>query len=160
MSETEFFSASRRNSRAALSEAEVAAVARLLQDTRDRARRREAALRDDGRLAVKRALNAATRTLFAGASPDFNALAQKVAGEVTPEVTALKLAGGAFDDIGEVVKVPRHVGLLDQVTALEGYVEILDWLHWLGLLEKIGAISPLVTDDPPFARELWWGEDA
>ncbi|CAN7665368.1 hypothetical protein LJR225_005325 [Phenylobacterium sp. LjRoot225] len=153
MSETELQGARRRNPRLALTQAEDAAVARLLQETKDRALRRENALRDPRRLDVKRALNVATRELFAKASPDFRALADKLADQLKPGLAALKGAGEGFDRIDEAVKLLHRADLTDRITQQETFLELRDWQR---MLEKIGGF-PFVVE-PPFARELWWGE--
>ena len=153
MSRKETQGSARSNSRLKLSQLEEAAVVRLVREARERANRREAELADGRRLAVKRALSAATRELFAK-NRDFRALAEKLSDQLTPDALPVRGGGDVFDNPAEAAKIPRRLGLVDRATEYQSYVEIREWLR---LRDRIGE-GPAYLVDPPFARELWWGE--
>ena len=142
---------SRRNPRAQMSEADSAAVATLLRQSRDEAERRAAELGDRRLLEAKRALNAATQELFAR-DANFREIAKKLVDRIKPKLEGLKLAGGALED--GVFKLPEHPGLIYDVSQLDSYVATRERLR---LLDKLGVI-PSLFQNPPFAGELWWGE--
>lgn len=152
MNEARFQRASRRNPRLTLSQYEADAVTRLLKGTRDRAHEREAALSDDRRLKIKRVLSAARKELFAKMSPDFRALAAKVADQTKPGTSTMKQTGGDSIDVDDTIVALEHLGVSDRFTPHDP-VALDDSNRFF---DPTRGVPFLV--DPAFARELWWGE--
>jgi hypothetical protein len=151
MEESSVHEASRSNSRVQISEADSAAVAALLRQSRAEAERRATALSDRRTLEARRALNAATRELFES-DPGFREAAKKLVDRIKPDLDGLRTAGGIFD--AGVVKLPDHSDVAGHISQVERYVTTRERLR---LFDIIGASGP-VFQDPPFAGELWWGE--
>ncbi|MGQ0620757.1 MAG: hypothetical protein ACT4QA_12690 [Panacagrimonas sp.] len=151
MNVTDVCSASRRNPRALMSEADRAAVETLMRRSRDEAERRVAQLADRRRLDLTRALNAATQKLFAS-NPDFPEIGKKLMDRFKPDLDDLKVTGRAFDE--EVFRLPARRGVIDLITPGDSYSETRERLR---LLDKLG-VTPAAFGNPPFAGELWWGE--
>ena len=131
-----------------MSKADSAAVAALLQKSRDEIGRRAAELGDRRRLEARRASNAATRDLFAQ-NPDFRKAAKKLVDRIKPGLDGLKLSSGVADG-GWL----NPVGVIDRIPQGESYVATRAWLR---MLNKLGKM-PSPFQNPPFAGELWWGE--
>jgi hypothetical protein len=167
MNQSEVRSARRRNPRVHLTEADSAAVATLLRQSRDEAERRAAELGDVRVLEAKRALNAATQELFAR-SPDFRETAKKLADRIKPDLYKLKPLGGDFGGVDgvSVSRLPSFTEALEELERLRRlretqqgptFAEVLAELERLRLLRGIEE-GPSFCQNPPFAGELWWGE--
>lgn len=155
------------NPRAQISEADRAAIATLMQQTRDEAVRRAAELSDVRVLEAKRVLNAATQELFTR-NPDFRQTSQNLADRIKPDLYKLKPLAGGFGGVDgvSVSRLPSYTESLEELQwlrllreAQQGptYAEVLAELERLRLLRKIEK-GPSYCENPPFAGELWWGE--
>jgi hypothetical protein len=150
---TDIHTASRRNSRLALSQVESAAVGRLLQETQERAQRYAAGTQDEQRLKLKRALSAATRELFGKENTNVRELSKKLAEQEAPLLAKLKGASESLEDAHEIPDALSRFALRDHLSLQDSYVHISRFHE---IFDHLRPVPYLV--DPAFARELWWGE--
>jgi hypothetical protein len=147
----EIQTARRQNPRVPLTQIESAAVDQSLKSSQDRLRQSGATTYDIERIKLKRALNAATRELISRDEVHALALRKRLSEQTGPMLANLKLPSGLFAELSSEVDLALHSG--DHISLDHAYA------HFNQLRPKFRPFEPLPAfTDPPFARELWWGE--